>query len=409
MKPRSALTAIEVAELHQQLERKLERLGVPSRPEVALRLLELSGQTHSQMKDFAGVIRTDQAMAGRVLRLSNSALFAQRSPVTSLDRACLVLGLERIKSITLGLQLSRAAATGASGREISKVVWGQSVFRACLAAEAAKVIAPTLVAEAFIVGLMLDCGVPLMDKLVGPAYSPLFAEARTPGSLYRRENEALGFTHVDVVAVMTKRWRFPEILTLPIQWHHTRPQDLQRTEPVHRLHKIAYVVGLIELEGEEILERVRIKGAEAGATTQRLLGISGEESTVMIARTLSEYKATIDTFAEVASTIPDLDMLMERVNAGLVAAIDDSIEQSLMREEVTAPARVVVDGRSVEVRRSEDGGVIAYLYDSQGQRLLAHRCKSACEVGEIADAFGLDLSNAKEREELRAFVARQAA
>ena len=408
MKPRSALTATEVAELHQFLERKLERMGVPSRPEVALRLLELSGQPNSQMKDFAAVIRTDHAMAGRVLRLANSALFAQRTPVTSLDRACLVLGLERIKAVTLGLQLSRAAAP-MGGREISRVVWGQSVFRACLAAEAARTMAPSLVPEAFIVGLMLDCGIPLMERLVGPPYNALFGEARTPGSLFRRENESLGFTHIDVVTVMAKRWRFPELLTSPIQWHHTRPQDLQRPEPVHRLHKIAYVAGLIELEGESLLEQVRIRGTEAHATTQRLLGMSPEESALMLARSLSEYRATIDLFAEVATAVSDLDTLMERVSAGLVAAIDDTIEQSLAREEMATPSRVVVDGRSIEVRRSEDGSVVAFLYDSHGQKLLAHRCNGACDVNEIAQAFGLDLSNPSERQQLVAFVERQAA
>jgi hypothetical protein len=269
-------------------------------------------------------------------------------------------------------------------------------------------MAPALVPEAFIVGLMLDCGIPMMEKLVGPSYCSLYEEARTPGSLFRRENEALGFTHIDVVAVLARRWRFPELLSLPLQWHHTRPPDLQRTEPVHRLHKVSYVVGLIELEHETILQHAKLKGTEASATTQRLLGISADESALMISRSLNEYQATIETFSEVATAISDLDSLLERVNAGLVSAIDDAIEHSLSREEMAAPARVTVDGRSIEVRRAEDGQYVAYLYDSQGQRLLAHRCTGACDANVIAEAFGLDL-NAADRDELTAFVRRQAA
>ncbi|HYE62270.1 MAG TPA: HDOD domain-containing protein [Phycisphaerales bacterium] len=407
MKPRSALTATEIVELHQFLDQKLERIGVPSRPEVALRLLELSGRANSEMRDYAAIIRTDHAMSGRVLRLANSALFAQRTPVTSLDRACLVLGIERIKAVTLGLQLSRAAA-GAGARDISREVWGQSVFRACLAAESARVIAPTLVPEAFIIGLMLDCGVPLMSRLVGDGYPAMYGEARTPGALFRRENESLGFTHVDVVTVVTRRWRFPELLINPIQWHHTRPSDLQRTEPVHRLHKIAYVVGLIELDGDALVEHAQVKGTEATATTQRLLAVTGDEAAGIIARSLTEYAETIHLFSEVAAAISDLDSLIERVNAGLVTAIDDSIERSLQREEAAGPARVMVDGRSVELRRGEDGAVVAYLYDSQGQRLLAHRCRVP-SAEEVAEAFGLELANAAERERLATFISRAAA
>ena len=39
MKPRNLLTPPEVAELQEFLDKKLDRLGISSRPEVALRLL----------------------------------------------------------------------------------------------------------------------------------------------------------------------------------------------------------------------------------------------------------------------------------------------------------------------------------------------------------------------------------
>ncbi len=411
MKPRSALTGTEIAELHDFLDRKLERIGVPSRPEVALRLLELSGNPNAEMKDYAAIIRTDQAMSGRVLRLANSALFAQRSPVTSLDRACLVLGLERIKAVSLGLQLSRVISAVGS-RDISREVWGQSVFRACFAAEAARVVAPSMVPEAFIIGLMMDSGVPLMTRLVGDAYPTLYADARTPGALFRRENESLGFTHVDVVTVMVRRWRFPELLTSPLSWHHTRPTDLRRTEPLHRLHRIAYAVGLLELEQESLLSTTdpKVKGAEAAVTTQRLLGVTSQEADQILPRTLHEYVGTIELFGEVATSISDVDTLLERVSAGLAQCVDDAVEQSLAREESTGPVRLIVGGRSIEIRRLEDNSLIAYLYDSQGQRLLAHRfTDDHHSPKELEDAFGLELADAHDRQRLAAFVMQQAA
>lgn len=409
MKPRSALSAAEIAELYEFLDRKLERIGVPSRPEVALRLLDLAGDATSEMRDYASVIRMDHAMSGRVLKLANSAFFAQRTPITNLDRACLVLGLERIKAVTLGLQLSRALSASAS-RDISREVWGQSVFRACLAAEAARTTAPALVPEAFIVGLMLDSGVPLMSRLVGDSYEGIYADARTPGALFRRENEALGFNHVDVVTAMARRWRFPDVLLRPIEWHHTRPADLRRPEPVHRLHKIAYVVGLLELEPDSLASIPEVKGQEAGATTQRLLGLKEEEVGQVFARTLSEYSATIDLFSEVAASLTDLESLVERINVGLVEVIDNGVEQSLSREEVDGGSRLVISGQSVEVRRSEDGAVVGYLYDGQGQRLLTHRfTPGELTADALAFAFGLDLSDATERERLTQFMLRQAA
>jgi hypothetical protein len=74
--------------------------------------------------DYAKLIRNDQAVSGRVLRLANSAFFAQRRPVTTIDRACVVLGTDRLKAVALGFHLSRACQTGGD-KEYSRKIWGE--------------------------------------------------------------------------------------------------------------------------------------------------------------------------------------------------------------------------------------------------------------------------------------------
>jgi HD-like signal output (HDOD) protein len=410
MKPRSLLSAAEVAELQEFLDRKLERIGIPSRPEVALRLLDLSSSTAATMKDFAEIIRVDHAMSGRVLRLANSPLFAQRNYVTNLDRACLVLGLERIKSISLGLQLSRAAIP-VGAKDVSRETWGQSVYRACLASEAARVVAPAHVPEAFVIGLLVDAGIPLMCKLVGDVYANLYAECPTPGALYRRESETLGFTHVDVVTAMARRWRLPEMLARPIELHHARPTDLRRTEPVDRLHRVSYAVALLQLNSQGMLDpgKATLQGDSSAVTAQRLLGISEPEIVAILQNSMTEYSATIVAFSEVASTITDLEALIERVHVGLVRAIDDTVEQSIQRQEGAAPERVCVGGHAIEMIHGE-GGSIAYLFDTHGQRLLAHRfAPDDVSVQSLCEAFGLELTDPADRERLSGLLRKRAA
>jgi HD-like signal output (HDOD) protein len=410
MKPRNLLTPPEVAELQEFLDKKLDRLGVASRPEVALRLLDLSASAASQMKDFAEVIRVDHAMSGRVLRLANSAYFAQRTPVTSLERACLVLGLDRIKAISLGLQLTRAAIPQGA-KDVSREVWGQSVFRACLAAEAARVTAPGLVPEAFIIGLMLDAGIPLMCKLVGDVYAALYADSAAPGALYRRENETLGFTHVDVVCAMARRWRLPEVLSKPIELHHHRPTDLRRPEPLHRIHRIAFAAGLLQLQGADILKPngAELQNDGTAVTVQHLLGISEAEVQTIVRSALAEYSATISAFSDLAAPLADLDALIERVHVGLVRAIDDNLELSIKAQEGAIPERLTVAGQSIEMVRDDDGAV-AYLYDSHGHRLLSQRfTEQDLSAQSLSDALGLDISDPAERERLAAFLKKRAA
>lgn len=391
MKPRAALTAAEVTALHADLERRLESIGLTSQPEIALRMLALASDARSEVHDWAKVIRTDPATAARVLRLANSAYFAQRKPVTSVDRACLVLGLERLKAVALGFHLTRAA--GVPGVEgVSRNVWGQSVFRACLACETSRVIAPALVAEAFVIGLMLDAGIPLMARLLGEPYVALFSSCPCPASLYRREFDELPFTHIDTVAAMARRWRLPELISKPLEWHHTRPSQLAHTEPPQRLHRIAFVAGLVELsidtDAPTPPRDAALSGIPAG---QRVLAVSNDELTRIVEGARTEYSATIEMFSDIAQRVANVDALGDAVHVALTKAVDATIETSLRSEENTAADRLMIGQSSIELHREPDGAAVAFLFDSRGQRLLAHRFRTSEETAlSLCEALGID-------------------
>lgn len=378
MKIRALLTAAEIAPLQEWLGERLDRIGVESQPELVAKILELTGNPNAQLQDYARVIKTDPGLSGRLLKLSNSALFAQRRPVTSIDRACLLLGVERLKSISLGFHMSRAAAAACKSgvKSLGREVWGQSVMRACIAAELARFSAPQHAAEAFVIGLMMDSGVPLMMRLVGDEYLAMYEQAGTPGRLYRREFETLSFTHVDVVAAMTRKWRLPELLARPIELHHTKPPEIKRDEPLFRLHRVAYVVGLIELgkiEGALDPETILTSQSPGIASAARIIGLQSNEVDAVVRRSVTEYGAAIDLFESIAGRLGDVDQLMEMVGMGLVNALDAAVEESVRTESSRLPERFLVGGRAIEVARESDREAVAFLFDSRGQRLMVHR------------------------------------
>ncbi len=341
------------------------------------------------------MIKADHAISGRLLKLANSALFAQRTPVTNLERACLLLGLERLKAVSLGFHLSRAASAGAS-RDVVRQVWGQSVFRACMAAEAARASAPSLVAEAFVIGLMLDAGVPLMCKLLGDDYVKVFSATPVPGALQRIEFEKLDFTHVDIVTVLARKWRFPELLAKPLELHHVRPADIARDDPIGRLHRIAYVVGSLRLDGQEASPSVMTAAQDGGIlTAQRLLRLNDDEMTKVVSASINEYKVLIEVFAGIATAAPGVDDLGQRVENGLINAIDCAVEQSLAKENAAPPAKLVVRGQFIEIVRESDGTVVAFVSDAKGQRLVSHRVAPAKETPQtLCEALGIEAPGA---------------
>lgn len=404
MKPRHLLSASEIGGLHAYLDQRLETVGLPSQPEVVISLLELATDPDSQINDYAKIVKADHAVAGRVLRLANSAFFAQRAPISSIERACLVLGMERLKSVALGFHLSRAALCG-TARTLSRDIWTQSVMRACIAGELARVAAPSHVAESFVVGLMLDAGIPLMPQLIGKAYDTLLVDRPHPQQLHRREHETLPFTHTDVVAALARRWKLPEVLAHPLEWHHVRPAEPPRADTTGRLHRIAAVVGAIELTKETLAS----KNGPSLIVHARTMGLTPEETADIAKRSGTEYATSLALFSDIAASLGEGEDLIDRVHASLLAAADAAVIDSL-RKEQHANHRLIVDGQTLEATRDADGSTLVVLYDANGQQLLTHRFASGdASPAAVAEAFGIELRAADDTKRLADYLLQRAA
>lgn len=407
MKKRSELTSAELPELHEQLNRRLDGLGIETQPEVAMRLLELVSDPDAGLHDFADVIRHDQALSGRLLRLSNSAFFGQRQPVTNIDRACVLLGRERLRACSLGFYLSRAATSDAAS-ELSRQVWGQSVFRGCLASELARSALPAFTSEAFVVGLMLDSGVPLMQKLLGEAYAPILVGNPTPAEIFAREFQRLSFTHADVVAALMKRWKMPELLGNPIAWHHVAPGATHRNHAVFRMQRIAHYAGAIDLRTPPPAE-----DAPLPAVAFRVLGFTEDQLSDAVRRATLEYQTTVDVFGQVAEKVPDQDTLSQRVHNELLTATENLLITPVgpgPGDGITSAHRFRLGGYEVEVESVEDGYAVLYLIDNEGHRLISYRFLPPDESPQsLRGALGLEACDDDEAEELSTFLSRLAA
>lgn len=420
MKRRWQLTAAEIPALYATLDRHLDRVGLVTQPEVAVRVLELASDPDAQISEYVKVIKTDAGMVGRLLKLANSAYFAQRKAVTGLDRACVLLGIERLRAFSLGFYLAKSASTDAD-KAFARRCWSQAVYRACLAAELARTLCREHVSEAFVIGLLMDAGQPIMMQLQGQPYAPIAgadgSPAVTPPNIFKGEFQNLPYTHVDVMAALMKRWKLPDILCKPIEWHHAEPSDATRSEAVHRLHRLAYYVGAVSLDGKTGLP---VQPLPLSGVAERVLGMPGEQLSPVVQRACDEYKASVGVFSSIADRMADLESLSLRVQAQLVAVIDESLVSSLNQHAAVMPRKFTIDGASVEIgptyrRRAsdppEDGADgVAYLFDSKGDRLASYRFVSAAVTPEqVADALGLSFAKPEERQQIEQYLRQMAA
>lgn len=405
MRVRSQLTATEVEALYEALNRKLDGVGIETQPEVAARLVELVRDPNSGMKQYAEVIKPDPSLTGRILRLANSAFFAQIKPVSSLERACVLLGLERLKAVALGFYLSRAAASDPNHR-ISRRVWGESVFRACLCAELARKLYPGLASEAFVVGLMLDAGTPLLHRLLGTSVERLILSNDPPLRRFRSETNSLPFTHVDVGTALVRRWRLPEILARPIEWHHNAPGEVERPDNIHVLHRIAYYVGALRLDSDYKPE----SHTPLSAVAENVLGLPPDALGRSVRTASTEYGVMLEMFKDVAETLSDVNTLADRVHVQLVRAVDGELEAQIRAETSDHPVRFLLGGQQVEVETDSLGRIIAFLRDDKGERLLSYTFEpGTVKLVQVLDALGVDTATPEQTSDFEAYLRHLAA
>lgn len=386
MKKRNELSAAEIDEMYRALEGRLEGVGVETQPEVAAKVIKLVGNPDAGLLEYAAVVKLDPALSGRLLRLANSAFFAQRQPVTNLDRACVLLGLERLKAIALGFHLSRASGA-VRDDTLARKVWGEGVYRACLCAELTRRACPAYAAEAFVVGLMMDCGVPLMGRLLGPGAAQIVSGDGPPSKRFKAEFDGLAFTHVDVAAALARRWRLPELLAKPIERHHSMPYLGGKPEPVHILHRVAYYVGAIQMQAGGAAPQ----GSPLPATAERVLGLNPEELAGIVGRAGREYGVMSEMFRDVASSIEDVATLAESVQGQLVELMDRSLMDQLRVQTGPQDASFVIAQQKVDVEMTTGGVAVAYLLDGEGVRLLSYAFRPGEEtLRGILEALGLE-------------------
>jgi HD-like signal output (HDOD) protein len=400
MRVRSTLTATEVDALLSDLGRRLEGVGVETQPEVAAKVLDLVSDPQAGLRQFAEVIRADQSLAGRMLRLANSAYFAQRQPVTNLERACVLLGLERLKALSLGFYLSRAAA-GDRNNAISRRIWGEGVYRACLGAEVARHTCTPHAPEALVIGLMMDAGVPIIARLMGQAAMSIIDGDTMPAKQFRAEFETLPYTHVDVVAAMVRRWKLPDLLRRPIECHHTPPTDLDKKDATSVLHRLAYYVGSIRLDpgcvpGEQ---------TPLPSSAERLLGLTTDRLGDIVRRASGEYGAMCDLFREVADSVGDVDVMAERVQRQLIEVIDQGIAAQVAAETRQAGGSFRIADHRVDIELDRQGLATAYLNDAEGNRLLSYAFRPGAEPATaVLEALGVEAVKPADAAALDAFL-----
>jgi HD-like signal output (HDOD) protein len=242
---------------------------------VAAQLVAMTSSEVAGSRDLAGLLVGDLALAGRVVKLANSAYFGMRGRVTSLQFAVTVVGFMTVRT------MATMALTDLDDQSsLPDDFWSNAIHLA----QAAATLAPglgELPPDALCLGMLAQLGAALLHHTDPDGYAALIAEH--PDGPGRRLAEArrYGLHSLRLSAVALEHWGFPQRMVTALQ----RADDL--TAPEGALLRVAAEVAA-RLSGQPhepvpvgrlcagrigeeaiplVLERVR---AEAGNLRQAL-------------------------------------------------------------------------------------------------------------------------------------------
>jgi HD-like signal output (HDOD) protein len=154
-----AATAALVSRLEHSLASG--KLELPSLPEVALKIRRALADENVSFSEIVRLLGADPALAARILKVSNSALFFRGGqPITSLHNAVAQLGYRMVRNVALSFA-AQQVFIGYGSRELREhigAVWRHSILTAALAHMLARVRSKVDADEAFLAGLLHEVG-----------------------------------------------------------------------------------------------------------------------------------------------------------------------------------------------------------------------------------------------------------
>jgi putative nucleotidyltransferase with HDIG domain len=224
---------------------------LPPFPLVATRLMQLLGREDPDITEVGRMISAEPVFATRVLQMANSPLFALTAQVKTLSHAIVVLGLARVKAITVTRALGDFVAPALSVRSL-RGCWQNSLAGALLAEKLARAckMDPNI---AYVAGLLRDIGRLALLVKYPDSYANLLAVSGENGfDLLATERDLFDVDHCQAGAWLMERMPFPAELAEAVAHHHDAPTD----QTFRIVHLVRVADMLADALGFEVVARV---------------------------------------------------------------------------------------------------------------------------------------------------------
>lgn len=273
-------------------ERAIRALGeLPPFSPILNRLLASLANEEVSFVKLGDLIEKDPVMAGNLLHLVNSALYARRGSINSVRHALSLLGINKLRNAVLGMSITR--------------MWNQvrtpsswSMARFNMHSSAVAILSDLLAQRlnvnyaegAFVAGLLHDVGRMLIALGLTEEYGRILQLHESEGkALVICEMEVTGLTHPELSAKALEIWNLPEPILNAVRYHHDPASDPSAKGGEVILSRVLDAANqYVNSIGVSILKKCP-DGADP--TLVESLGLPAEQLQAVLAEFKAEYDA----------------------------------------------------------------------------------------------------------------------
>lgn len=404
--------------------------SLPTLSQVAVRLLELTSDERTAVRDLVEVIELDQSLAARILSMAQRASIG--SEAKTVEQAVILLGFNAVRQLALSLEIReifRCGAESACTRFDQLGFWKHCLAVGC----AAKLLAeskwygreqPSAVPavpseEAFLCGLLHDLGKTALAACFPKSYDRAMERAEVSlTSILDAEREVFGLDHTLAGRRLATHWKLPGMIDECIWFHHHAPDSTPSRinwprhvrlvqladDLVHQLrigHAGHYYSersywnerGMSPDDQAEI-KRLKTELVELVEVRSELIGVDSLDSADVYQEALSQAHQELvqanERLTEMNRQLVRRSQCLEALQV-FQAAMGHHVDHECICRAATRALSVVLPGVTVGMVHHSSARSLVYLASHRGQDTTG-----SCVAVPVTVEFKLDLSESKD-------------
>lgn len=207
--------------MSEQLQQYLEATAddLPAMPAIAREIIRAVDDPKTNISDIKELVEQDSAVAAKLLKMSNSALYGFPSEISNIAHAISLLGTRAVRNLVLAVSLKK---TFHRFGLMEKLLWQHSTLSGPAAAKLSDLPQISIGSdEAFTAGLLHNVGKTALANSHHDEYEQVIQRVYNERICFvQAETEQFGFDHAMLGSAIAARWNLPESLISVIANHH---------------------------------------------------------------------------------------------------------------------------------------------------------------------------------------------